>query len=998
MKAKSRQKASSLVTTLMVIVVLTIIVVAFLQSMSIERLTSKSYANKYQAELLADAATEDAIDRIFTAIEPRPYSAAYASNNVGGRETRHLYLARYVAQSTNLITERVPLFSTILTNFQVFTNGSQVPIETASLSVADVSPSGAPITRSLTVTNDIYTDFNRANASAPSGFVGLTNANGILALPGNWIYQTNAQGKVIGRYAYWVDDETSKIDLRTAGVVTRGNGTNLNEVTLAAFGPLGVTSNQMTNLANFKTLLFPGKSPAISRYALGSGTPISDETLWNRIKPFLTQFSLHDLRSPDGTLAINLNTFVTSTTNSATIRQEVETIATAITNNLPTFGERFFQTTGPSTSPTLATPQITNPVESNPLTYVKKIAANIRDYIDSDNTATVVLEDGSAYTGTSPNFIPYDALIDEVPIIGKERGPYLNEFGLVARVVSPSPEPPTGTTTGPVTVTIRYGHYIELFNPTGKDIDYAGLGANPRVIIANQTPWLNNADGSVFRPADIRLDLPANFVIPAKGYATLTTDGPPWSASQPGYRGSPTNRYILVNGTGAGTWSLLGTGGQNTPISSNYEDYQINTANNSSDRYQLRFNGAGGLNSYDGCRERLLFVNDAGIIDYTLRIYTVGDIYLGRNARNPTTFSTFVVDGNTDNNNTNPEGSTANPRIGRGDPRSNGEISELAANASSSWKSGASPVYGNSTNSLQATLGLDNFRWDISTNAANAWRTGWSEFSAVGNGYIANTNMTSVGELGFVYDPARYNISSFRSYGRTLRVGQPDAANFNRAGNSSAANDRNWIGGLGTNAVTNTTYLKNAFHLASIFRADDNDYGKVNPNGLHRSGERVVQDALFSRFAFSPIGSFQVSGELSSDTFNSNAVYAALSAEFATNRPFIGVGDISRLEIFGSSTNTNTVAVSQSMIASTVSDGDREEVFRRTAGLIATQSLSYSVYVVGQSGRFVNDQFKVSSTVRRNTIVQLKPSYASTAFPAKPSAWQILKPWQINMN
>ncbi|HEY5791669.1 MAG TPA: hypothetical protein VIS74_00125, partial [Chthoniobacterales bacterium] len=72
-KRSLRQKASSLVTTLMVIVVLTIIVVAFMQSMSIERLTSRSYANKYQAELLADAATEDAINRVFSSVFEAPH-------------------------------------------------------------------------------------------------------------------------------------------------------------------------------------------------------------------------------------------------------------------------------------------------------------------------------------------------------------------------------------------------------------------------------------------------------------------------------------------------------------------------------------------------------------------------------------------------------------------------------------------------------------------------------------------------------------------------------------------------------------------------------------------------------------------------------------------------------------------------------------------------------------------------------------------------------------
>jgi hypothetical protein len=45
-----------------------------------------------------------------------------------------------------------------------------------------------------------------------------------------------------------------------------------------------------------------------------------------------------------------------------------------------------------------------------------------------------------------------------------------------------------------------------------------------------------------------------------------------------------------------------------------------------------------------------------------------------------------------------------------------------------------------------------------------------------------------------------------------------------------------------------------------------------------------------------------------------------------------------------------------------------------------------------------NDYFKANSTVRKNTIVQFKPNYSSTDFPAKPASWTILKPWQINLN
>ena len=54
------QQASSLVTTLLVLVILSIIVVAFLQSMNVERNVARSAMNRYRAEQAADAGMDTA--------------------------------------------------------------------------------------------------------------------------------------------------------------------------------------------------------------------------------------------------------------------------------------------------------------------------------------------------------------------------------------------------------------------------------------------------------------------------------------------------------------------------------------------------------------------------------------------------------------------------------------------------------------------------------------------------------------------------------------------------------------------------------------------------------------------------------------------------------------------------------------------------------------------------------------------------------------------------
>ena len=61
---KYRNKASALLTTLFVLVVLSTIVLAFMESTSLERKISRSIKDTYQAELAAEAGLADAAAKI----------------------------------------------------------------------------------------------------------------------------------------------------------------------------------------------------------------------------------------------------------------------------------------------------------------------------------------------------------------------------------------------------------------------------------------------------------------------------------------------------------------------------------------------------------------------------------------------------------------------------------------------------------------------------------------------------------------------------------------------------------------------------------------------------------------------------------------------------------------------------------------------------------------------------------------------------------------------
>lgn len=106
MKDPAKQKASSLVTTLLVIVVLSTIVVAFLQSMSIERLTAQSYANRFRAENAVQSGLNYAISLIGNLTTNYTYNVIQVTTN----DQNYLFIGNAVGgASTNIVY--TPLFS-----------------------------------------------------------------------------------------------------------------------------------------------------------------------------------------------------------------------------------------------------------------------------------------------------------------------------------------------------------------------------------------------------------------------------------------------------------------------------------------------------------------------------------------------------------------------------------------------------------------------------------------------------------------------------------------------------------------------------------------------------------------------------------------------------------------------------------------------------------------------------------------------------------------------
>ena len=285
-----------------------------------------------------------------------------------------------------------------------------------------------------------------------------------------------------------------------------------------------------------------------------------------------------------------------------------------------------------------------------------------------------------------------------------------------------------------------------------------------------------------------------------------------------------------------------------------------------------------------------------------------------------------------------------------------------------------------------------------------AWRKGWYEYTIdpAGNHFVKNTNLTSLAELGYVYDPVRHDIEGYRSMGATLRIGQSDSPTNNRATNAGT-DFQNWLGGRGSDSPTNTAYAKNAFLLMDVFRTDTNTSGRINPNSVVRDGLGVVLQSALRQFVYEGNPTNGASSLLGNQTLNPTNTVSAIR-DFATNSTngfIVSVGDLSRIPAFWGTNNSTTNIVPGTRM-SAVSDAGKEEFLRRTANLLTTQSLAYSVYIVGQTGDIQTksgaDAFIPTSTAITEKVIQLEPVYPSTINeePIAPSEWRTLNPKSIS--
>jgi hypothetical protein len=385
MKFRNR-RASSLVITLLVLVVLSTIVVAFMQSMAVERATARSYKNQFQLELAIEAGKSAAVGTISSMLTNDAFIVV--------RNGNYSYIGSTVGADSNVIRYR-PIFSASTNASQILATQNFATNALPNIPVAGTYPSNQTRIRPFSDTSRYVT-------------VSLID-----------VPATN--NSVVARYGFWVEDLGGKIDGAVAGNLLnatkhgRPTGTNLNEIALYTYfstnTPVDIgDTNSRQIVENRRFLLSPKtylqESIQLSKDAM-------DEMAFN-VPPVSTvaRIPYGFGYAEAGQKKRNLNFYIANA--------DVAGLAGAISTNLTGFAN----------------------ARKGALTddYNKTLAANIIDYADADSTPTV----GADYRGVDST--PFVTILhDKITLTGVVSNTAYVEGWVFAQLWNPSDKQVSGT-------------------------------------------------------------------------------------------------------------------------------------------------------------------------------------------------------------------------------------------------------------------------------------------------------------------------------------------------------------------------------------------------------------------------------------------------------------------------------------------------------------------------------------------------------------------------
>lgn len=880
----------------------------------------------------------------------------------------------------------------------------------------------------------------------------------------------------IARFAYYIEDESFKVNLNTVNATSTGRaddtpGESPYEGILQGILPASLSAdiNKIRDAFLAKPTPAPPAKPRANIPTVGTinVAASANATTAEDNKFILTTQSSALEQSRGGALRLNLNEVVqevdlTDPESAQKIRLQLDRIIAAIDNQyaMPDFGERFFRTTSVTNNSTYLSKLNDKEVENSGLAlrgvslkeiYNQRIASNIRDIIDEDWIPTIVggvIEDGTAphsdprsIRTTRPSFALGDPNADENTgnslkdadflAVGKE-GLHITEFAMRALLKKMNPPVKRNNIDTPAEYEFALYFYIEITNPTNRDISISSLGPNPFIKIHSIFLWdvgggdeplsqfnevpqheytfyfgsFKSTGGGLFTEA----------VIPANGRIVLCTEDADGVASTPFDEAIHSRFYFSEESALNFSGKTKKTSGKDNAVkafwqANGYPDatqsvYSILSISGSSE-------GRSGTPLNYDCDLQILLGSDWGLID---SVSSVGLLADGRAFSITDNTAEMTNDGTPELaksflrsaaiwGHTNHSGESDN--FTTGDPLSQNENLQILRYRGGGEIFQTRFSYVGSDN--ETPLGNGNFtlggfnpasdpnpedatkRWaDYATNQLG---TQFAPFSRY------NGKLDSIGRLGETFDPVKVmeNYDSGRIFrvrhgGRTLKIGQTEKydATLNKFGlwdgNETSAS-RNWTAWRLADVFSNKFPTVDTNNDGKIDAKDNfpgfdrwQTEGVININGVSRDGGLALRTAL-KGFQFTE-NATGMAGKTLSDS-DLNTIIQTVKDHLQNNAPlnpsnyrlFWERGQLSEL-LYREGADWKPFFSTGNKLGSNMAavyDRAKEELFRRCVELICTKGNTFTVYSVGQTLNTLSG--KVISTSRKKQTFRIMPNY-----------------------
>jgi len=967
-----------------------VVAVAFMQSTSMDRLSSRTVANYYQAQLAAEAGSAAATALLASLLKDKPFHSVGTELDAQNNPITVFF----GGEGFNEVPETFYLRSSTGPPWEIATMNDDNSLD---LNAQGLLTDGQSWFGSATIkTNG---EWVKIDHEARAMWINIPRNGSIPVEPDP---SKPGYNPVVARYAFWIDDETARLDVGVAGNSKDGGGFSRVPEPAFALPPDGVPP------ADFRS----GRGPSeldIGALPLENGRPLDgsrkalnerivdfiqqnkslpsdmrrisfvDEVDYDEIKYHTTEFAISSELAGTGRRRVNLNHLVTNTDDPNRIAADLDDIIYVITgrhvfagsayhslNNashegvflnqpeqegpMPDFGKRFYTNPGLSTGATLK--------EDHASVYLLKLAANIRDYIDEDSQPTFVDFAGEVNFGKAATT---SWLSGEEPIaLGKEAIPYLLEHAWRGKLKNVEIVPDqAGAPANRRSISFTMDHYFEFYNPSTKD-----WTAPPNTVLKvyNLPPFDANQFPPVNLP-DLDLDLSGR-VFPA-GTAVVVTTAPTQADDPEGLLQPNAKVERVIVPQDAREFSNI------------IANAKVGAEAGASARHGLRM--VGRTSAATDYQTELVFSTNEGVLDAFPFLTIAGtqspfEMTLSLNGQ----FGTWTLPPKQRDDMRfvwahNLRGNDAVSRSG--DPRSLSEPLQLVAgsNAQFGWDQGrffnhysglsltplpGSTSFGSPQTGFTAPANWPDYHVALANDATKAYAI------------VADENMRSIGELGHIYDPHRKldpesprGILTARGGGRTLKIGQRDDLVDNSAARFTGAS-----GGF-------VGWFNGAWRLTDLFSAESPRKpvsplaarGKININGVLRDGGTAFRAALRGlNFNPAPLGDSSRAGMLSDADIDT--IIKQVSEYISKNGPMMCRGELGLIPFF------NIDGSPGGLPSNVTIDRGREEIFRRVVELITTRSLAFRVYVVGQRvAQAADGSIKPESTVYRESVVLLEP-------------------------